>query len=105
MFIVALGAGILFFVDPAGTWWMPGCPMHEMTGWLCPFCGTTGALHELLHGHVVTAFALNPLTMLLLPVAVYFVGRGKWPAWRPVTWWASLALVVAFSVWRNIAGG
>ena len=102
---MAVGAAVLFVVNPAGTSWLPGCPLHAMTGMRCPFCGTTRALHELMHGHITAAFALNPLTMSLVPVALYFAVRGRWPAWQPVAWWTWLGLVAAFSVWRNIPGG
>ena len=97
---VALAAGLALSLQ-----WMPACPLYEWAGLSCPGCGTTRALHELAHGHVVAAFALNPLTMSLLPVALYFVLRGKWPAWKPAVWWTLLGVVVTFGVLRNFVGG
>jgi hypothetical protein len=55
-------AALLFAFDPATTWWFPSCPLHALTGWLCPFCGSLRALHALLAGSPVAAFVLNPLT-------------------------------------------
>jgi hypothetical protein len=58
-----LTAGILIVAfDPAATWWFPSCPLHALTGWLCPLCGSLRALHALLLGAPAAAFSLNPLT-------------------------------------------
>ena len=53
---------LIFSFDPATTWWFPSCPLHALTGWLCPLCGSLRALHALLLGAPVVAFSLNPLT-------------------------------------------
>jgi hypothetical protein len=55
-------AALLFAFDPAVTWWFPSCPLRALTGWLCPFCGSLRALHAIVHGAPLVAFALNPLT-------------------------------------------
>ena len=60
---LALAAAVVIVAfDPATTWWFPSCPLHALTGWLCPLCGSLRALHALLSGAPVTAFSLNPLT-------------------------------------------
>lgn len=38
-----------------------------MTGLDCPGCGSQRAVHELLHGHIQSAFYLNPLFVVSLP--------------------------------------
>lgn len=49
----------------------PRCPFQLVTGLNCPGCGSLRALHELLRGHWVSAFALNPLLMISLPFIFY----------------------------------
>ncbi len=69
--LTAAGAGVLFFFDPSTSTFYPPCPFHALTGGWCPGCGTTRALHELLHGDLVAAFGLNPLMVLALPLLGY----------------------------------
>jgi len=68
------GAGYLFAFDPTEAP-MPKCVFHELTGLHCPGCGTTRALHALLHGHVIAALGFNPLFVLALPVMAVAVIR------------------------------
>jgi hypothetical protein len=68
---LALGAVVtLGLVDPATTWWMPSCPLYALTGWLCPLCGSLRALHALLRGAPLAAFAFNPLLVVALPLTL-----------------------------------
>lgn len=48
---------------------MLSCPLHELTGWQCPFCGGQRMAHALLHGRVEEAFWCNPLLFGVLPLA------------------------------------
>lgn len=68
----AAGLVLLRKFDPATSGIFPPCPLHFLTGWYCPGCGSLRAMHQLLQGNVRAAWALNPLTMLLLP----FIGYG-----------------------------
>src|SRR6202046_5995717 len=65
------GAITLRMFDPATTVFFPPCPLRYLTGWYCPGCGSLRALHQLLHGNLGQAWALNPLTVLLLPFLTY----------------------------------
>jgi hypothetical protein len=68
--VLIAAAALLFAFDPAATWWFPSCPMHALTGWLCPFCGSLRAVHALLRGAPLVASELNPLTTAGLVTAV-----------------------------------
>ncbi|MCS7042211.1 MAG: DUF2752 domain-containing protein [Bryobacteraceae bacterium] len=69
-------AAVLYLFDPAETPFYPPCRIRLWTGWSCPGCGATRALHALLHGRVAAAWALNPLWTLAAP------GLCLWLAWR-----------------------
>jgi len=97
-----LAAAVVFTVDPARVSLFPPCPLHRFTGLWCPGCGSTRALHQLLHGNVVAAFHFNPLAISLLPVIGYLVVRSEENHVKPVWIWTLLGVVVVFGVLRNI---
>ena len=111
--IVVLAAllAVLFFFNPVEHAFFPRCFFRVITGWDCPGCGGLRAAHQLLHGEVRAALALNPLLVLALPFAAYFAARpwverwigGKLPQpFKGVKWlWLALVVVVAFGVVRN----
>lgn len=68
---LAVGTVMLRLFDPATAGFFPPCPVHYLTGWYCPGCGSLRAIHQLLHGEVRAAWAFNPLTILLLPFLLY----------------------------------
>lgn len=65
----------LFSFQPGKTGFFPSCPFRFLTGLQCPGCGITRALHNLLHGHLATAFTLNPLFVIALPFLVFALLR------------------------------
>lgn len=65
--LIIAGLAYLFFFEPGKSGFFPGCPFRLLTGFTCPGCGTTRALHQILHGHFDTAFTLNPLLLLAIP--------------------------------------
>ncbi len=105
-------AGVLFAFNPAEHGFFPGCFFRVLTGWDCPGCGGLRATHQLLHGNLRSAFALNPLLVLALPLAGFFgarfllarfTGRKPRPPWPSAHWiWVAAAVVVAFGVMRNL---
>jgi hypothetical protein len=109
--IVAVVALRIF--DPALSGIFPPCPLHALTGWYCPGCGSLRALHQLLNGHIAGAFAMNPFAVIALPFLCYGLAsqagyeiRGRYLPhfFIPGTWiWAMAAVIVAFGVARNIA--
>ena len=66
-----IGIVLLRIFDPATSGLFPPCPMRYLTGWYCPGCGSLRAIHQLLHGNIRAAWALNPLTVSLLPFVTY----------------------------------
>jgi hypothetical protein len=71
--VLAVLAGVvLFCFDPSRSAFYPVCLFHKTTGLLCPGCGSLRALHELLHGHLATAWRFNPLLVGSLPVLFWF---------------------------------
>jgi len=111
---LAIGAGIgvvvLFVIDPARMAIFPPCPFHEMTGFDCPGCGSTRALHQLLHGHVMAALHYNAMLVLSLPLAAG-IGLRAWlrrgtPQTTPLirlSWlWIFLGAWVVFAVLRDL---
>jgi len=100
--VCAAVAAVLFVLDPTRVGIFPPCLLHEYTGWWCPGCGSTRALHQLLHGQLATAFRLNPLAVSLLPLIGYWVvRRGRVPM-KPVWIWTLLVVIVCFGILRNV---
>jgi hypothetical protein len=110
--LALLGGGVLFAVNPAKYEWYPVCWLHVTTGLQCPGCGGLRATHELLHGHLAAAWALNPLAVLLTPLYAWFGldaglallrGRGlpKSPP-RPAMIWLGVAGLLVFGIVRNL---
>jgi hypothetical protein len=69
--LLTAGAVYLFLFEPGRTGFFPLCPFRLLTGLQCPGCGTTRALHELVHGHFLAAFMLNPLLLIATPFLVW----------------------------------
>jgi len=99
--VISAGA-ILFVIDPMRMGIFPPCPFHRYTGLWCPGCGTTRALHQLLHGNLAAAFRCNPLAILALPWVGYLAVRDDHPLLKPGWQWVLLGAVVVFGVLRNI---
>jgi Protein of unknown function (DUF2752) len=100
---------LLYFVEPAESAWLPKCPLHWLTGWHCPGCGSTRAAHALLHGNVLRALAYNPLFVGGMPILLAFCvwSRGRFgPGWTTaisVRWIVLLvAVMLVFAVLRNV---
>ena len=100
--LALVAGGFLFFVDPRTCGIIPACPLHAMTGLYCPGCGSTRALHQLVHGNLAGALHFNPLTVFAVPVLGYLVVRGSTSRGRPVWLWIGLAIILTFGVVRNI---
>jgi hypothetical protein len=107
------GAVVLYLFNPARFGFYPICFFHKATGLLCPGCGTLRATHQLLHGHLAAAFQFNALFVSLLPFAAWGCvrtardSRANRPAlaWiRPSWLWLGLAVLILFTILRNLPG-
>lgn len=105
-----MGAVYAFF-NPAETVWMPKCPVHLLTGFECPGCGSQRALHALLHGDISGAFRSNAILFLIIPVvavmAIAEFNRNRWPRFyktllHPAFIYGILSAVVLWTIFRNI---
>jgi hypothetical protein len=110
--VATAGLVMLYFFDPATSGVFPPCPVRYFTGWYCPGCGSLRAVHQLLQGNLRAAWALNPLTVVLLPFLAYgmvsyalFELRGKYLPRLvvPAVWIRVLcAVIILFGIARNI---
>jgi len=109
----AAGGLVLFCFDPRQYHFYPLCIFHNATGLLCPGCGALRATHQLLHGHLATAFRFNPMLVVSLPLLGWLGARygfqklRRQPATiglRPFWLWLLLAAVLVASVLRNLPG-
>jgi hypothetical protein len=75
--VLALGVWLLRTFDPgaAGSLF-PSCLFHDLTGWYCPGCGLTRALHALVHFDLMRAFAMNALLVVCLPLLAVMALQG-----------------------------
>lgn len=71
LFLLTMALVLLRIYDPAASAIFPPCPFRYLTGWYCPGCGSLRAVHQLLHGNLELAWAMNPLTVLLFPFLAY----------------------------------
>jgi hypothetical protein len=113
--LLGLGAAgatvILVCFDPSQHGFYPQCMFHQVTGYLCPGCGSLRAMHQLLRGNVTAAWHLNPLFVGLLPL---LGGYGLTVLWRRhmrhqlapefrLGWlWTGVAIILVFGIVRNL---
>ena len=111
--VAALGSAVLFCFDPSRYHFYPVCVFHQVTGLLCPGCGSLRAFHQLLHGHLVNAFRFNPVSVMCLPLLLWIPGflimegakhRSSFVFARPIWLVLFLLVVLVFSIWRNLPG-
>lgn len=112
--------GVVAAIDPFRPMAL-GCPVHGLTGGFCPGCGSTRAVHELLHGDIAGSLVCHPLVLPLLGLVIYlwaswFARRNAGDERRAPSWTRSptqlpaaipVLIVVAFvtlTVVRNVPG-
>ncbi|WP_405781564.1 DUF2752 domain-containing protein [Streptomyces sp. NBC_00859] len=101
-------------VDPNHPGHYPVCPLYAVTGIYCPACGGLRSAHAVAHGDLVAALGDNALAVagygVFAVVMVVWLIRAVRPGTRrftarPALWWAVGAVVLVFSVLRNLPMG
>ena len=106
---------VLYAFPPAQYTFYPRCPIYAATHLLCPGCGGTRALYELLHFNLGGALHYNALVTVLFPLALIWLAVSSYRAHRndrplqltlPMPGVVALLLIaLLFSVARNLATG
>ena len=109
--LLLAGSVYLYVFEPGKTGLFPPCLFRALTGLTCPGCGSTRAMHQIVHGHFAAAFMLNPLFLLAIPFLLYAlirysvsVMRGEIPRGNrlPASYiYALFVIVVSFWIFRN----
>lgn len=110
--IALAGTLVVALRDPHVSGSFGYCPLFAATGLFCPACGGLRATHDLTHADLAGAWSMNPLWVVLAPVAVALwvwwvvrVARGRsaplLPAWSA---WVFLGALLVFGVLRNLPG-
>ena len=68
MGLLVLGGGILYNFPPQDYHFYPLCPFYAATHLLCPGCGGTRALYQLLHLNFAQALHWNALVTVCAPI-------------------------------------
>ncbi|MER7761896.1 DUF2752 domain-containing protein [Streptomyces sp. NPDC097619] len=114
---VAAAFGYVATVDPYEPGHYPVCPLFRLTGLLCPGCGGLRSAHSFATGDLAGALGANAVAVLGYFLFAGFTALWLLRAWqgrpRPeptrllpaAGWWAVGALVLAFSVLRNLPAG
>ncbi|MFD7431304.1 DUF2752 domain-containing protein [Streptomyces sp. NPDC059818] len=101
-------------VDPNEPGHYPACPLLRFTGVYCPGCGGLRSAHAVAHGDIAVALGSNALA-----VAGYGIFAVLWVLWmvraaagkpvrialRPVHWWGVGAVLMLFTLVRNLPFG
>lgn len=83
---------------------LPQCPIHAITGYLCPGCGTQRAARALLAGDLESAWKLNQLVFFVPSLAgLGILAERRKSSWLKIaTISLSAMAAVVFTVWRNL---
>ena len=107
-----LGIGLAYAVFVGLTGFSIPCPVHALTGLLCPGCGVTRMCMALLALDFPAAWSANPVLLLLLPIlaallarqAVQYVksGRPSLSQRESALVWGMVAVLLLWGVARNL---
>ncbi|MFC3578400.1 DUF2752 domain-containing protein [Streptomyces yaanensis] len=106
------GSAYLYVTDPHEPGHvLPQCPFRLVTGLLCPACGGTRMVYDLMHGHFAEAWLDNRVLLLASPYALSLLGRWIVEGLRGRRWQPRLSrraqavvllVAVAWTVLRNV---
>lgn len=101
-------------VDPNEPGHYPVCPLLRLTGILCPGCGGLRSAHAFAHGDLAAAFGANAVAVVgygvfAVVMALWLIRAVRGVPMRiavaPVWWWSLGAVLLVFSVVRNLPFG
>lgn len=109
---VLVGALTLFhFKDPVAILFIP-CPFYQLSGFLCPGCGSLRALYHLSQGELWFALSMNLLMVFFLPLIFFLVVLDLRQFTRPRVFsagtlrahcgWIVAGLILVFWLLRNL---
>ena len=88
------------------------CIFHEITGFLCPGCGMTRMLREIIHGNLPKAFYYNQFLFISLPIfiiifinLIYSNFKNIKPLYQKIPnyiYYTYIVLLLVFGVVRNM---
>lgn len=84
--LIGLGlAGTAYFglKDQHESGLIPPCLILSLTGWDCPLCGGSRAIHDLTRGNLLEAANHNIVAVALVPIAVVVLAMWAWRRLRP----------------------
>lgn len=68
--LLALAVVVVYLLLPVQSSWLPRCPIHWLTGYDCPGCGSQTALQHLLRGHIADAWRANAFIFIAFPMLI-----------------------------------
>lgn len=85
------------------------CPILAITGYECPTCGGLRSVHDMAHLDFASAWMMNPLVTIAVPLSAVALGMWWWRAWRNRPAWTiplplvliGAAIVLGFGVLRH----
>lgn len=103
----------VWYFNPEDAIWMPKCPLKHLTGYDCPGCGATRALHAVLHGDIYGAIRYNLFLVIGVAYAALAVlvsrikATSRYGGFRRVmlgktVGWIYITLFFAWWILRNI---
>ena len=111
LFVLVPILTVLFTFNPARFPFYPVCNFYRLTGLHCPGCGALRAIHQLLHGDILSAIHYNALLVCSLPFLGWYLVRlnmrqlNREPVSqtiRPSWLWMAFGVLVLFGILRNL---
>lgn len=105
-------AGFLYGIFVQYTGLAIPCPIRTLTGLKCPGCGVTGMcialmrldFKEAFHCHPMLFILLAPLLAVCIRSVQNYIKEGSWKMehWQNLILYASIVLLIGYSVVRNV---
>ncbi|CAM8644617.1 Protein of unknown function DUF2752 [Acidimicrobiia bacterium] len=99
--LAVVGCAYVGLVDPNTSSFYPGCPFRAMTGFDCPGCGATRALHSAITGHPLQALDHNAFFVMaaVLGVVGFAVAKVRRRMGKPaIAWRLSVSGAIALGL-------